>query len=123
MYTSFHKEQQMPYCPKCTYEYVEGVSVCADCGSPLVDHLEREEDYAKITIKWKKLHSQPGVVYTEMVKEVLEKKGIPCILQSGDSSWSTARGATQVGASSYLLVPEDRYDECERIVTEMLDHI
>lgn len=30
----------MPWCPKCKYEYVEGIKVCADCGAELVDSLE-----------------------------------------------------------------------------------
>lgn len=30
----------MPWCPKCKNEYVEGVSVCADCGCSLVASLE-----------------------------------------------------------------------------------
>ena len=37
----------MPWCPKCKYEYVEGIKVCADCGSKLVDSLNNinEADY------------------------------------------------------------------------------
>lgn len=34
----------MPWCPKCKNEYVEGVSVCADCGCGLVDSLEDIQD-------------------------------------------------------------------------------
>ena len=30
----------MPWCPKCRNEYVEGMEVCVDCGSPLVESLE-----------------------------------------------------------------------------------
>lgn len=30
----------MPWCPKCKNEYKEGYTVCADCGSVLVDSLE-----------------------------------------------------------------------------------
>lgn len=30
----------MPWCPKCKNEYKEGYTVCADCGSALVDSLE-----------------------------------------------------------------------------------
>ena len=39
----------MPYCPKCDMEFVEGMTVCTDCGGPLVeskevaDALKREE--------------------------------------------------------------------------------
>lgn len=33
----------MPWCPKCKNEYVEGVSVCADCGCDLVASLEELE--------------------------------------------------------------------------------
>ncbi|MBQ7841742.1 MAG: hypothetical protein IJ390_14830 [Lachnospiraceae bacterium] len=36
----------MPWCPKCKYEYVEGIKVCADCGCELVDSLSnlKEEE-------------------------------------------------------------------------------
>lgn len=33
----------MPWCPKCKNEYVEGMTVCADCGSELVKSLEEAE--------------------------------------------------------------------------------
>lgn len=33
----------MPWCPKCETEYREGISVCADCGSLLVEELKAAE--------------------------------------------------------------------------------
>lgn len=51
----------MPWCPKCNMEYREGIKVCADCGTELVDEvtenqvttsevvrLEKEEDAQKL---------------------------------------------------------------------------
>ncbi|MBQ8765302.1 MAG: hypothetical protein IJZ16_00685 [Clostridia bacterium] len=33
----------MPWCPKCKSEYREGFAVCSDCGTELVDSLEKKE--------------------------------------------------------------------------------
>ena len=34
----------MPWCPKCETEYREGITVCADCGSELVEELSAEDN-------------------------------------------------------------------------------
>ena len=34
----------MPWCPKCETEYREGITVCADCGSTLVDDLSVSQE-------------------------------------------------------------------------------
>lgn len=34
----------MPWCPKCETEYREGITVCADCGSTLVDELSASQE-------------------------------------------------------------------------------
>lgn len=39
----------MPYCPKCDMEFVDGITICSDCGGPLVaskeaaDAMKRQE--------------------------------------------------------------------------------
>ena len=38
----------MPWCPKCETEYRDGITVCADCGSALVDELSDTEAVAEI---------------------------------------------------------------------------
>lgn len=37
----------MPYCPKCDMEFVEGVTVCTDCGGPLLESREAAEALKK----------------------------------------------------------------------------
>ena len=37
----------MPYCPKCDMEFIEGVTKCTDCGSPLFESKEAAEEMYK----------------------------------------------------------------------------
>ena len=30
----------MPYCPKCDMEFIDGITVCSDCGGPLMESKE-----------------------------------------------------------------------------------
>lgn len=44
----------MPYCPKCDMEFIDGITVCSDCGGPLVeskeiaDAMKKQEQEAKL---------------------------------------------------------------------------
>lgn len=40
----------MPYCPKCDMEFIEGISVCSDCGGPLAASKEEAADQAAASL-------------------------------------------------------------------------
>lgn len=35
----------MPFCPECEYRYPDGIAMCPDCASPLVDTLAKETSF------------------------------------------------------------------------------
>lgn len=42
----------MPYCPKCDMEFIDGITICSDCGGPLLESVEaakalKEQEKAK----------------------------------------------------------------------------
>jgi hypothetical protein len=76
-------------------------------------------------IKWVALHGLPGRAYADMVMEVLKNNGIPCYLKSlyGSGGLGVVGGAGLFGARDQIMVPEDRFQEAESILTDMLNHI
>lgn len=35
----------MPFCPECEYKYSDEMQLCPDCGTPLVETLENQDEY------------------------------------------------------------------------------
>jgi hypothetical protein len=111
----------MPFCPKCGTEYVTEATTCSECSVLLVEKMENPTEPIE---KWVPLQNLPGLVYAEMVKEVLDQRNIPCYIQS--DIWTGAYGvksASVVGAKCVLFVPKEMKQIAENILHQMVDHI
>lgn len=78
----------MPVCPKCNYEYVEGILICPDCKSNLVDASELYQNEDLTEDDWVLIYSSFNEIEVEMIKDNLESAGISAsILSQRDSSF------------------------------------
>jgi hypothetical protein len=70
----------MPYCPNCTYEYIEGIKVCPDCGTNLVEELVDHD--------WVVVYTSDQQYDVQMMKDALESAELEAtILSQKDSSF------------------------------------
>jgi len=70
----------MSFCPNCTYEYKEGIKVCPDCGTTLVEEL--------IDQNWVVVYTSDQLYDVQMMKDALESAEIKAaILSQKDSNF------------------------------------
>jgi hypothetical protein len=72
----------MPVCPNCGYEYVEGVTICRDCGETLVSEkfFLRPEEWSEDN--WIVIFTSNKEYEVEMIKDNLEGADIPAAILS-----------------------------------------
>ena len=111
----------MPYCPKCKYEYQPGVSVCPECGEPLVVELPPEPAPEFVNEPLVAVYDAPDEVMSIMVRDLLEDSGIPVAAQPGRApTVLDGIDLSQHGFHSRLLVFESRADEARRLIADYL---
>lgn len=104
----------MKLCPHCHSQLPANAQRCPNCGAGILNH----------DLKLVAIHSLPSKLYAEMVKEVLEKRGIPCVIKTDLLSAAFGSdGTSAVGTQATIYVPEKRRVESEEILHQMLDHI
>ena len=75
----------MAFCPNCEAEYVEAVTVCADCNVELVSELTPENRvHDKSEGEPVPFQSFKTSAEAEMVRETLEQNGIRSFVEGGE---------------------------------------
>ena len=122
----------MPFCPKCKYEYVNGIEKCPDCDEELVWELPDQ----KLPFELPPEHVPPGfwstdevvtvftakdIIEAEIVRGILESAGIHCYATPEVTRW--ARGASMLGGLNSLdiMVLESQAGEAQAVIKEAME--
>lgn len=92
----------MLFCPRCRYEYREGIDTCPDCEVELVDELppepDREKELGGPPEDFVPLANLTAEAYATMIGDALSEANIPAEVVSGTGYFGKTG---QMGPSSY----------------------
>ncbi len=110
----------MPFCPRCKYEFAEGLDICPDCNAKLVDKIPEEHE---VSIKWVLLSTLSSPIMAEMVKETLENHGIRSFIKTDVLNAAfLAKGTSTAGSFAKIFVPEEDKKSAEEILKSISDN-
>jgi len=109
-------------CPQCEAEYVDGILECADCGVPLVENLDEEEDEE---YEWEGGVYNEDIDYIEiarlvslgdilLVKSILDSEQIKYYLHGWNSYLNRIDGDDVI-----LYVAEEQQEDAENLVNNL----
>ncbi|MFZ0389913.1 MAG: hypothetical protein WAN36_05595 [Calditrichia bacterium] len=74
--------------------------------------------------KWKKVGPLPGIIYANMISEVLDQRDIPHqVSQDGIATAYGFSGTNLAGNRAFIHVPEEYTEEVQEIIEQMIDHL
>jgi len=101
-------------CPKCKAEYVRGITICADCDIPLVEHLPKKETCEKQGKDFREILIAVNAGEIAMVKSLLDDAGIDYYVKGG--YFAVLRPFAD---PARLFVREDQYEEALEILEDL----
>lgn len=109
------------WCPTCRGEYVDEVSVCPDCGDPLVSELPEGELPDEPFVQ---VFRSADTSLLPVIKSVLSGAGIPHVVQGDEAQSLYPFGSVGGGSDDRLLgavvlVPESRREAAEAVLEEL----
>ncbi len=111
----------MPHCLNCEAEFVEGITICSDCGQPLLPGpLPEIKEKPPTETKWVLLQECVSDLEAELLKQLLEDQHI-AVWRRGTfrGSFGISGGTTPwAGERITLFVPENKIGIASRILRE-----
>ncbi len=102
-------------CPKCESEYLEGIKLCADCGTELISIEEFEMNLVHHE-DWTSIYSTDVMYEAEMIKANLSGADIEAVILSQKDKSFPATGDLSV---IKVLVKKEDAEDAKNIISDI----